>query len=214
MAVIYAIPGFGCTSLLFDKIEIGAHTLKVLDWPTPQREYSLKDYAEKFIIQIDTSKPYYLMGVSFGGMLCIELGEILSPEKVILISSAKSANELPGSIKILRVLPFHRILGERILKIFALWSRPFIGFSKELKPLFKQMINSMSPGYFKYCLHYMVWWDRQIVKNSIYQLHGSADLLIPIKRIKQPSYIIKDGSHAIIVHNAREINEVLHKIMP
>lgn len=214
MAIIYAIPGFGCTKLLFERPDFSPHTLKVPDWPKPEKDYTLKQYAEQFLPQIDTSQPYYLLGVSFGGMLCVELGEMLSPEGIILISSAKNKYELPFPIRLLKYFPVHIFISEKMMKRLALMFRRIIGFQKSLKPLFMQMMDSMPPGFFYYCLDYIACWDRKTNTKPISHIHGNADYLLWYRNIKQLQYPVEGGTHAMIVNRPREINLILKKIIP
>ena len=87
--VIYAIPGLGTTEKLYKNLNIKDVEIIVLKWPIPSKNDTMQSYAHKFLPQIKTDQPFCLLGVSFGGMLCCELSEFISPEKIILISTSK-----------------------------------------------------------------------------------------------------------------------------
>jgi esterase/lipase len=55
----------------------------------------LPDYAKRFSHAIKEDEEFVLIGLSFGGMLASELAKIVSPKKLIIISSLSSYRELP-----------------------------------------------------------------------------------------------------------------------
>src|SRR5438046_2594666 len=96
MKTIYCFPGQGSDKRIFDSLTISPdYQVKVIEYGTPQKHATMNSFARELAKQIDTTKPFVLLGVSLGGMICVELSEILKPEKTILISSAKNRNELP-----------------------------------------------------------------------------------------------------------------------
>jgi len=79
---VYAIPGLGTTKKLFVNTHFINAELIALNWPVVEKNDDMKSYARKFLQQIDTSTPFCLLGVSFGGMLCAELAQLCSPKKL------------------------------------------------------------------------------------------------------------------------------------
>lgn len=53
----------------------------------------MADYAKRLSLQITDEQPI-LIGLSFGGMMAMELAKIIKVQKIVLLASAKSANEL------------------------------------------------------------------------------------------------------------------------
>lgn len=209
MKIIYAIPGLGTTKELYRNIRVPDYTLKVLDWPLPERKNSLKDYASKFLDQIDQSSPVNLLGVSFGGMLCTELSEIIPARKVVLISSCRNHQQFPNRVKLFRWLPVHRIVPDQLVRVLAKTKRKFLGFEKSFEPVFHEMIDAMPANYFSCCINYIVCWERKTNTAVAVQIHGTSDKLLPHKKI--PScYSIKDGSHSMVLNRADEINNLLN----
>ena len=62
--VIYAIPGLGTTEQLYVNTKISGVEIIVLDWPTPEKNDTMETYAQKFLPQINMSKPFCLLCVS------------------------------------------------------------------------------------------------------------------------------------------------------
>lgn len=208
--VIYAIPGLGTTEKLYANTKISGVEIIVLKWPEVNKNDTMQSYAKKFISQIDTSIPFYLLGVSFGGMLCVELAKMISPQKTFLISTCKSRKELPWFIKMMKHLSLHKIISEKQHRKMAYQGRWIIGFGKTYIPEFLGMVNSMTENYFKYCINIIVSWEgKELPKNSIH-IHGDADRLLWYKYVKS-DYTIKQGSHAMVVFKAEEINQIIEK---
>ena len=207
---IYAIPGFGTTAQLFSNLTIHGAELVVLDWPQAEAQDSMQSYARKFLPQIDPTKPFCLLGVSFGGMLCSELSRLVKPKKTFLISSAKFRKELPWFIRIFKHIPAYRYISESRHRKLAYHGRLMIGFDKAHMPEFMAMVNSMNQNYFRHCIHIIVNWDRSDPPENVVHIHGSGDRLILYGGVK-PHHTIKGGSHAMVVFKAEEITPIIEE---
>lgn len=206
--IIYAIPGFGTTADLFSNISVEGAELVVLQWPAASHDDTMESYARKFLPQIDTTKPFCLLGVSFGGMLCTELCGILKPQHTFLVSSARARHELPWFLRILKYIPLHRCISENAHRRLARYGRPMIGFDKAYLPQFIKMASSMGPQYFRNCSRIIVNWRRESPPENLTSLHGSADRLILYSGVKA-DHTIRGGTHAMVVMQAAEISSIL-----
>ncbi|MDB4107330.1 hypothetical protein N9595_02580 [Bacteroidia bacterium] len=100
--------------------------LKYMTLPTPNKGEMMPQYAKRFISEIDTTKPYSFIGVSLGGMICSELADVLKPEKLILISSAKCAGELPIRYRFHQKFPLNRAVPAGWYRAGALLLQPIV----------------------------------------------------------------------------------------
>lgn len=208
--VIYAIPGLGTTDKLYINTQIKGAEVIVLQWPTPEKSDTMQSYAHKFLPQIDTSRPFCLLGVSFGGMLCTELSKIISPKKVFLVSTSKLRKELPWFIRLMKHIPLHKLISEAKHRTLAYQSGWLIGFGKAYIPEFLGMVDSMTENYFKHCIHIIVSWDnKELPKNAVH-IHGKTDRLLWYRFVR-PHYSIENGSHAMILFQAEEVNNIIEK---
>lgn len=211
MKKVYAIPGLGCTKELFQNILIPNYELVVLNWPETTSGESLKAYAQKFLSQINTKDKVNLMGVSFGGMICSELADLIETDKVVLISSTKNNKQFPFLLKFLKAVPLYYLINNYFFTVGGQLKRKILGFDDFYSKLFSEMMSSMSPNYFRNAINIIVNWQREENNSKIIQIHGSNDKLMPVKLIN-PDYLIKDGSHAMVLTRAKEINLILNKI--
>jgi pimeloyl-ACP methyl ester carboxylesterase len=70
---IYLISGLGADKRVFSKLGFSTnHVIKHIEWIKPNSNEDLSSYARRLARQIDESKPFFLVGVSFGGMIAVE----------------------------------------------------------------------------------------------------------------------------------------------
>src|SRR5690554_4484413 len=100
MPKVYIFSGLGVDKRVFDKIDFASLDVEFIDWIEPLKNEPINEYAHR-ISQKITEKEVILIGLSFGGMMAVEVSKIVEVKKLILIASAKNRRELP---KIYRVL--------------------------------------------------------------------------------------------------------------
>ncbi len=78
----------------------------------PLKNESIEQYAKRMSEKIHHENPV-LIGLSFGGMMCIEIAKIINTDKIIIISSVKSFHEMPwwmrlaGKLKLYKIFPLN-----------------------------------------------------------------------------------------------------------
>lgn len=210
---MYAIPGLGVDERLFSKLHLQHAELRVLHWPEPQAGQSLPEYARLFLPQIDTTNPFVLLGVSFGGMCVTELAKELHPVKTILISSAKTGSELPALIRLARLLPLHRVLtASQFVTLAVLFRRRFGVRAGDETQLFRAMLEKRSRNYFRHTIHAIATWKNETVPGNLVHFHGDKDRLLPFSKIKNPVRI-KGGTHFMVLQNGLELSATIDEII-
>lgn len=212
---IYLFPGQGSDKRIFDSLTLdNSYNLKVIEYGTPDKSISLETFAKQLSSQIDTTRPFVLIGMSLGGMICSELNEILSPEKTIIISSAKNRTELPWRYKFQKVIPIYKLFPGSFLLAGAKLLQPIVEPDRNKnKKTFKSMLAAKKGKYMKRSIGLIIRWDRKTNSKKIYHIHGTNDHTLPFRKIKSPDYIIKDGSHMITLTTAKEISVIINKIL-
>ncbi len=115
MKHIYCISGFGADERVFSKLNLPGYNIHYIKWNIPEKNESLHAYAKRLIEQIHHVNPI-LIGLSFGGMMCIEIARQFPVEKIILISSIKSFQERPFWMKLSGKLRVNKIFPMRSFK--------------------------------------------------------------------------------------------------
>lgn len=200
---IYAIGGLGVDEQVFQylSLEIPIYPVK---WIPPMVNESMTDYAHRLSLQIDGTEPFALMGLSFGGMMAMELLSYVSPEKVILISSASSEQELPGYFKWGRWLPL-----KFIIRRPPYWLMKIVFGTNN--PLLKQILAETDMKFTKWAVHQIVSWKLNKKGTNIFRIHGDKDLVIPRKG--KVDFVIKNGGHFMVVDQAQEVSGKLNQLI-
>lgn len=180
-----------------------------MDYPIPEKGTSMKQFAYQLAKEIDTTQPFVLIGVSLGGMLCVEISEILNPEKVIIVSSAKNRSELPFRYKFQKAIPIYKLIPAKFLHFGARILQPIVEPDrKHNKETFKQMLAAKNPKYIKRTIEMIVKWDRKENNSKIRHIHGTKDHTLPIRKVKCDVVVI-NGSHMMTLTRGSEITELL-----
>ena len=212
---IYCFPGQGSDARLFESLKPApGYEIRVIEYGTPGAGMSMSDFARHLSEQIDTSKPFVLVGVSLGGMICTELSEILTPEKTIIISSAKNRNELPMRYRFHRDFPVYKLIPGSFLLASARILQPIVEPDRNTnKEIFQSMLSAKDPVYMERTIDMIINWDRKENTRSIFHIHGTKDHTLPIRNIKSPTYIVDEGSHMMTLTKGEEISRILNSIL-
>jgi len=213
---VYCFPGQGADKRLFNSITIDSSKFDmiIIEYDASGELISLEKFAKDISKKIDTSGEFILIGVSLGGMICVELSEILSPSKTIIISSAKNRNEFPQRYKFQKSFPIYKAIPADFLLFGAKVLQPLVEPDRNNhKLIFKSMLNSKDPIYMKNSIGMIMSWNRTTNNKKIYHIHGAKDNTLPLKNIQDPDYIIKDGSHMMTLTRGEEISDILNKIL-
>lgn len=189
------------------------YTVHYLDWLTPAAEETFPAYAARMAARIE-HEDVTLVGVSFGGMLALEIARQRPVRKVILISSIKNTTEKPaylgwvkrtGLLQLLR-LPDNIIFTrrKRLVSLFLNAETP------EESALLADYMNKTSYDYLRWGIRVVVNWQNDFRPASLVHIHGARDRTFPVRLIKA-DYIIPTGGHFMVYNRAAEINEILKK---
>ncbi|MDH5366288.1 MAG: alpha/beta hydrolase [Cyclobacteriaceae bacterium] len=209
--IIYLIPGQGADERLFGNLTIEDYTMKHIKYHVPEKNTSLKEYALQLSYQIDTTQKFALIGVSLGGMLATEMNEFLTPEKIIIISSAKSQYELPFRYRFQKIVPLYKMFSSRAIKRGATIMQPLVepDRNKE-KETFKSMLADKNKYFMKRSVQMIIKWDRKTYSKNIVHIHGDKDNTIPIKNVNY-NHLINGGSHMITLTRPDEISKIINE---
>ena len=210
--IIYLLPGQGADCRLFSYIEFPYDTVH-LELPIPEKKTSLHDYALGFIHRIDLSRPYILIGVSLGGMICAELADTLEPAKTIVISSAKCRKELPGRYRFQKSVPLNKIIPKGMTKWGAKVLAPIVEPARKLdKETFRSMIEAKDPAYLKRTVDMIINWDKECFPAEIIHIHGDRDHTLPHRNVSY-DYLVENGTHMMVYIRGDEINQLINNIL-
>ena len=211
---IYFLGGLGVDKRIFQKVILPPeYTIHHIDWMKPLYKESMNHYAKRLSEAIDQTQPFILVGLSFGGMMAVEMNQFIKPQKTILISSAATAKNLPPYFKFFRLLQLHKIVlysffkkSNRILDYF------FGTHTKEEKNLFSTILKETEPSILKWSIEAILTWESKVIPENLVSIHGSADKILPI-RFMSPHYTVSGGGHFMVYNKAKEISSMLQTVL-
>ena len=211
---IYFLSGLGANYSAFQYLEFPAGVETVfIDWLVPGKKETIQAYAKRIAEKIDSSKPFILVGLSFGGMLATEVMEFVTPQKTILISSAARRQELPAHYKLAGTLRVNKLFPAAVIKKGNALINWMMGVSAiRDKKLVQEILAASDPVFSKWAINEIVHWKRRITPANIIRIHGNKDKVLPIINFK-PHYVIKKGGHFMVANRAGEISAILAQII-
>ena len=210
---LYCMPGMAASPKIFEFISLPKPIkIHLLSWIPPLKDEPLTGYAIRMCERVTQTNPV-LLGVSFGGVLVQEMSKYLPGCQVVIVSSIKSKDELPLSMKMAKKTNAHKLLPMQWinnldnLSLFVFGE----GIQKRLA-LYQKYLSERNPDYLSWAIDSMVNWDKTEISNNIIHIHGEKDTVFPIKNLSHPFIKIK-GGHAAIITQAHWFNKELSKIL-
>ena len=212
MKHIYCISGFGADERVFSRLNFKDDEVHFMLWPDPLRNETIEEYAKRMSEQIKGDNPI-LLGLSFGGIMCIEIAKILTAAKVIIISSIKSFHEMPmwmrltGKLKLDKIFPLKTFWFIEPIENYNLG----IENKEELK-LVKEYRKTIGQQYTNWATHQILNWENDWVPENLIHIHGSKDHIFPIKNIKA-DFVISGGGHFMIMNRSEKVNAIIEAVL-
>jgi len=207
---LYIFSGLGADERVFQRLYFSGFSTTYIKWNDPQDNETIENYAKRLLDQITTTKPT-LIGLSFGGLIAVEVAKQIDTEKVILIASAKTKNEIPFYYRLAGQLRIHKLLPTRLLKNSNLITNWFFGTSSKFdKELLKQILIDTEPTFLKWAIDKVVRWTNQTQTKNLFHIHGTSDRILPFRFINCNS-AIKNGGHLMTLNKAEELNQILRQ---
>lgn len=212
MQKVYFISGLGADRRAFSLLDLSFCEPVFVDWISPEPHESLRHYALRLRSGIPDPAPV-IVGLSFGGMLATEIALAEPGARVIIISSNKVKSEFPRGLLIGKYLPLYKWVPAPLLKKRPFLSRLFLSpKGKTQQELFIAIAKDSDYSFTKWAIEAILHWDNRRVPLNLHHIHGTADRLLPYRRVKA-DYAIKGGTHLMIMNNPAEVSALLKQII-
>jgi pimeloyl-ACP methyl ester carboxylesterase len=209
---LYFISGLGADRHAFDRIKLPEHFfINYIDWLEPEKNEAIEHYAKRMAANIDISKPFVLVGLSFGGIISVEISKLFPAQKVVLISSIATHTQLPWYLRLVGNLQLHKLGFVYLFKnVDFMMNYVFGVHTPKMKAYLKEMIEKTTSNYLVWSLDTILKWRNSTKPANTVQINGKMDKLFQIKYC-QPEYVINRGSHFMILTHAHEISLIIEK---
>ena len=208
--VFYLIPGLGADERVFQFLHLPGET-RVLRWLPPQTSGEpLPEYAARLAVAVPVALACWLVGVSFGGVLALEIAQLRPLAQVVLISSFVGPHELPWPGRLARATGLHRLLPLQLLPRLPRVAQWFFGVKTQRDyQMLKQILRDTDPEFTRWAIAQLVQWPGR-PDTPVIRIHGTGDRLLPhgaaLSEYQLP------GGHLIIISRAADISRILSKL--
>jgi pimeloyl-ACP methyl ester carboxylesterase len=210
---VYFISGLAADRRVFRHIQLPEPFEAVyLEWLTPGKHESIPAYAGRMAAQINTEVPFFILGLSLGGIIASEIVRLHPMGKLILVASIPHAGHLPAYYRWMQRIRLQKLVPVSAIKTGVFMRRYFTTESKEDKMMLRQMIRDADPHFIRWSLNAVLEWEQFDPPGDIIHIHGTKDIVLPM-RYTNPTHIVKGGSHLMIFDRASDINAILLKIL-
>lgn len=211
MNKIYIFSGLGVDRRVFDNIDFGNLDVEFIDWIMPLRNELLENYAERISLKITTENPI-LIGLSFGGMVAVEISKIIKTKQIILIASAKNKFELPKFNRVSGKLKLNKLIPKSVFKSQNFVTNWLLGIETESdKQLLKDILNDTDADFFSWAINEIVNWKNEAIPENVIHIHGNKDHIIPFNNVKA-DFVIEGGGHFMTVNKSVDIQQIIFSI--
>jgi pimeloyl-ACP methyl ester carboxylesterase len=210
---VYFISGLAADKRVFKYIQLPTGCEAVfLDWIAPEKEETLPSYALRLASKINTSEPFALVGLSFGGMLATEIAKVYKPAVTILISSVPVSKELPGYFRMAGKIGLHKIVPVSLLKGTAITKRFFTREKQADKLMLLDLINESDSDLIRWSVDAILNWQNDVVPQPLWHIHGKSDEILPV-RFTNPTHTIPKHGHMMVMTASGMVNDLLCKAL-
>ncbi|MBW6483698.1 MAG: alpha/beta hydrolase [Vicingaceae bacterium] len=203
---IYGISGLGADESVFKYLNL-KHKIIPLAWIKHDKNESLEHYASRLAANIDINEDFGVLGVSFGGLVAVEISKILNPKVTILISSVETKDELGFLIKGLGKMNLVKYLPSKIFNPPKKIAH-FL-FGTDNKELLNKILDDTDLDFTKWAVNELLNWKNTTTLSSIIKISGTNDKLLPPTKANN-TILIEKGEHFMIVDKANEISELIN----
>jgi pimeloyl-ACP methyl ester carboxylesterase len=239
MTTVYCISGLGADHHIFDGLDVPDVQWVHLPWLMPDGDEPIATYAERMKAGIinasrpredaslpreDASRPAgdaspiseaapVLLGVSFGGMMAIEIAKLFPRATVILVSSIRHWRQLPLPIKMTTHLGLGKWTPPANLRLLAPLQDYFLGVETSADSrLVREYRGNVDPHYLQWSIRNIAGWQNEWQPESLFHLHGSKDRVFPMSLV-EPTHVVEGGGHLMIHNRVTTINGILGDIL-
>lgn len=210
MKHLYLISGMGADERMFRHLRFPAdYNVQYLPWLTPLPDEPFSDYAARMAAGITAEGEITLLGLSFGGMISLEIARQRPIAKNILISTIKHTHERPSYFNWVKRLGLQRLPDSVLFSRRYLVVKYYLNIqTPEEDQLLRDYLKKKDHTYLRWAINTVIHWENDFTPASFVHIHGARDLAFPMKYVK-PTHVIDGGGHFMVLNRAEEINNIL-----
>jgi pimeloyl-ACP methyl ester carboxylesterase len=205
---LYLLSGLGADEQAFQTLDLTGFDPHFIQWLPPQAGEDLAHYAGRLRGQISEANPT-LIGLSFGGMVAVEIAKQVPVERVILLASAKTKYEIPIYYRWASKLQLPKLLPTRLLKSANWFSYWLFGAQKPAdRQLLRHILADTDDQFLRWALVQAANWANTAEVPGTWHIHGTADRVLPFWWVRS-DWPIPGGGHLLPLDKPEEVGQAI-----
>jgi pimeloyl-ACP methyl ester carboxylesterase len=209
---VYVLSGLGVDESVFANIDCHPFVLHFIPWMIPNKNEQLAHYVKRLAASIYESNPT-IIGLSFGGIIAVEMAKLFPEAYIIQIASVKTHLELPLIYRWIGLLKLHRLVPKCFLKYPNFLTYRMFGIEhKKEKALLNAIFARTNPEFRNWAIDVLLNWRNREIPSRLIAIHGTKDRLIPIRNVKV-DFPIEGAGHFLTVNKSKTLSELLKHLL-
>lgn len=211
---LHFIPGLGADKRVFTRLEIDDSFNKTdAEWIQPFKEEPLPDYCRRMIETYNIKPGDILIGLSFGGMVSVEINKIVKMKKLILLSSTSTRQGMSamirwgGRVGLTKCLPKSQLNKPNRFNYYV-----FGAETKDEKEKIDMMIREGDANLNLWSLIQLATWQNNEKPEHTVMITGARDHVFPVKR-SNPDFVVEGATHLMVYTHARQVTSLVNKVL-
>ena len=206
------IPGLGADERVFQRWQLVGE-VHILGWlPLQSAAESLPHYAARLAAAVPVGQACWLVGVSFGGLLALEIAQLRPSVRVVLVSSLAEPRELPWPLRLVRATGLDHLMPAVLLQKMP-WAAKWAFGVKNRRDyaLMRQIIADTDPAFAQWAIGQLRRWGGVPGVGPTARLHGTHDRLLP-PPAAGIDCLVPGAGHFLVVSHAAQISQFLNQL--
>ena len=207
---VYIFSGLGADDRVFQKMDLSAFSTQFVSWIKPIGNEAIEAYASRISKQIESAAPI-LIGLSFGGIIAIEVAKQINTSKVILLASVKTKTDIPFYYRVAGRIRLHKLLPIKFVKRTNFITNWLFGAKNAAdRQILKEVMRDTDPDFLKWAIDKLVRWNNKERLPNIFHIHGTRDRLFP-EMFLQADYNVEGGGHLMTLTDAHKVDLIVRR---
>jgi pimeloyl-ACP methyl ester carboxylesterase len=187
----------------------------VVTWAEPLPHESLREYSLRMADTVPRNRPIVLCGVSFGGMIALEMAEKLNAAGVVLSGACYSSRQIHWYLRptayIIAAVPVWVGEHARWLSRGAGWLVGPLGKDerRSIAVMTREALVKLVTWGF---LAIVLWPGKPKPTIPVIQVHGECDRIIPVRRVN-PDVVVPGAGHLLNMTHPGPVNDAIARML-
>ena len=214
MKRIIFISGLGANEMAFSNIGELSLEKVMVKWIPIANNDTLSTYTNRLISIYSISSDDILVGLSFGGLVCQKISELLGNNLIILVSSFRSKEDLRSLFRIPLKLGLQKLMPTfKVPIIDKVVARILNGGNKSSIPVLNKMLKSTDHELMKWSLNSIATAEIIDLKGvSVYLFIGDKDFIVNQWNCDNTT-VIEGGSHFAVYDQGVYVTSLIQDII-